>query len=130
MFVATLVMEVSAPAATKDHGLAARTEPHVKPSHSAMNNALIFARAGRRLVVRHCRVGDGALLFVLGDDRESRSYSFNELAGLQQFRRRLEDFLTETGWSLFQLGETVSDESRRPHKRAGGGWNLDLGREC
>jgi hypothetical protein len=79
-----------------------------------MNNALIFARAGRTLVVRHCRVGDGALLFVLGDDRESRSYSFNELAGLQQFRRRLEDFLIETGWSLFQLGETVVESRSVP----------------
>jgi hypothetical protein len=77
-----------------------------------MNNALIFARAGRTLVVRHCRVGDGALLFVLGDDRESRSYSFSELAGLQQFQRRLEDFLIETGWSPFQLGDTVVERGR------------------
>jgi hypothetical protein len=79
----------------------------VKPAYSAMNNASVFARAGRTLVVRQCHVGDAALLFVLGDDQESRSYAFNEVSGLQQFRRRLEAFLIETGWSLFRLGETV-----------------------
>jgi hypothetical protein len=74
-----------------------------------MNNATVFARAGRTLVIRQCRVADGELLFVLGDDRESQSYAFSEARGLQQFRRRLEDFLIETGWSLFRLGDPVGD---------------------
>jgi hypothetical protein len=70
-----------------------------------MNNATVFARAGRTLVIRQCRVAESELLFVLGDDRESQSYAFSEARGLQQFRRRLEDFLVETGWSLFRFGD-------------------------
>lgn len=81
------------------------------PAHSAMNNATVFARAGRTLVIRQCRVAEGELLFVLGDDRESRSYAFTETRGLQQFRRRLEDFLIETGWSLFRFGDPVVEGS-------------------
>jgi hypothetical protein len=72
-----------------------------------MNNATVFARAGRTLIVRQCRVAEGELLFVLGDDREARTYAFTEARGLQQFRRRLEGFLIETGWSLFRLGDSV-----------------------
>jgi hypothetical protein len=66
-----------------------------------MNNATIFARAGQTLVVRHCRTTDGAVLLVLGDDRDSQSYCFTELAALERFQSRLEHFLIETGWCLF-----------------------------
>jgi len=84
------------------------------PTHSAMNHATVFARAGRTLIVRHCRVAEAELLFVLGDDREAQSYSFTEARGLQQFRRRLEDFLIETGWSLFRIGDVVGDPGTAP----------------
>ena len=86
----------------------------MSPTHSAMNNATVFARAGRTLIVRQCRVAEGELLLVLGDDRESRSYAFSESSGLQQFRRRLEDFLIETGWSLFRFGDTVVERGPAP----------------
>jgi hypothetical protein len=66
-----------------------------------MNNATIFARAGQTLVVRHCRTSDGAILFVLGDNRDCQSYCFTELAALKRFQSRLEHFLIETGWCLF-----------------------------
>ncbi len=70
------------------------------PTHSAMNNATVFARAGQTLVVRHCRTSDGAVLFVLGDDRDSQSYCFTEFSALAKFQNRLEHFLIETGWYL------------------------------
>jgi hypothetical protein len=72
----------------------------MKPTHSAMNNATVFARAGQTLVVRHCRTSNGAVLFVLGDDRDSQSYCFSEFSALNKFQSRLEHFLIETGWSL------------------------------
>jgi hypothetical protein len=76
-----------------------------------MNNASVFARAGRTLVVRHCRVGTGALLLLLGDDQQSKSYSFSEVSSLHQFQRRLHDFLIETGWSLFHHGDPTRGKS-------------------
>jgi hypothetical protein len=79
---------------------AASSYQTVKPTHSAMNNATVFARAGQTLVVRHCRTNEGAVLFVLGDDRDSQSYCFTELAALKKFQSRLEHFLIETGWYL------------------------------
>ena len=65
-----------------------------------MNNATVFARAGQTLVVRHCRTNEGAVLFVLGDDRDSQSYCFTEFSALKKFQSRLEHFLIETGWYL------------------------------
>jgi hypothetical protein len=88
------------------------------PTHSAMNNATVFARAGRTLIVRQCHVAEGELLLVLGDDHESRSYAFTEARGLQLFRRRLEDFLIETGWSLFRFGDGVGDAQTAPARPA------------
>jgi hypothetical protein len=75
-----------------------------------MNNATIFARAGQTLVVRHCRTSDGAVLFVLGDDRDSQSYAFTEVSALKRFRSRLEHFLIETGWCLLDpFGQRADD---------------------
>ena len=88
------------------------------PTPSTVNNATVFARAGRTLIVRQCRVAENELLFVLGDDRESRSYAFTETRGLQQFRRRLEGFLIETGWSLFRIGEGAAETQAAPARSA------------
>lgn len=73
-----------------------------------MNNATVFARAGRTIVVRHCGTADGAVLVVLGDDRDSQSYCFPELTALQRFRSRLEHFLIETGWYLLDTTQAAT----------------------
>jgi hypothetical protein len=86
-----------------------------------MNNTSVFARAGRTLLVRSCKTGDGDLLFVLGDDQESRSYAFAEASGLKQFRRRLENYLLETGWSLFHFGDPVIESGEPPATFVHGG---------
>lgn len=83
--------------------------------HSAMNNATVFARAGQTLVVRHCHTAEGAVLFVLGDDRDSQSYCFSEISALTRFQSRLEHFLIETGWCLLDsLGSRGLDPDRVP----------------
>jgi hypothetical protein len=69
----------------------------------AMSDALMFARAGRVLVVRRCETGEGPLLVLMGDDRDVRSYCFADQFGLAQFLSRLKQFLVDTGWSMVPL---------------------------
>ena len=65
-----------------------------------MSNAWVFARQGYTLSIKHCVTSDGAVLFVMGSDRDSRTYCFGDLRGLRTFQSRLEQFLVESGWSV------------------------------
>ena len=84
-----------------------------------MSNALVFARHGHTVSIRHCETGDGPLLVVMGSDHDSRAYCFGDLAGLRRFRARLEHFLVESGWSVQSLpvDDDLDDDDRND-----GGW--------
>ena len=81
-----------------------------------MNHALMFARAGRVVVVRRCETSEGSLLVLIGDDRDVRSYCFSDQSGLMQFQNRLQQFLFDCGWSLLPLSMSSEREVFTPRQ--------------
>jgi hypothetical protein len=73
-----------------------------------------FERAGERLQIRRYTDDDGLRLTVTqGDD--SKSFRFDDAAGLISFQTDMETMLVQTGWSFVEF----SPEQRRGRDRRG-----------